>query len=114
MRARNIKVTFEIPIPVNERDLNGVAFSKEAIEQAYKDNIKDIPIGIYDRDANFIPVGNVHDTELLVDYKGNMCWKVSGIIFYGGTKEFIKELNYNNSQREVTDFYVTGIGICQD
>ena len=114
MRTKNIKVTFEIPIPVNERDLNGVIFSKEAIEKAYKDAIKDIPIGVYDRDNNFIPVGNVHDTELLEDYRGNMCWKVSGIIFYGGTEEFIGELNYNNSQREVTDFRVTSIGICQD
>ena len=114
MRAKNIKVTFEIPIPVNERDLNGVIFSKEAIEKAYKDTIKDIPIGVYDRDANFIPVGNVHDTELLVDYKGNICWKVSGTIFYGETAGFIRELNYNGSQLEVTDFRVTGIGISQD
>ena len=114
MRVKNIKVTFEIPIPINERDLNGVIFSKEAIEKAYKDTIKDIPIGVYDRDANFIPVGNVHDTELLEDYRGNMCWKVSGIIFHGETEGLIRELNYNSYQQEVTDFRVTGIGICQD
>lgn len=31
MRTENIKVTFEIPIPVDTPDLNGVTYSKEAL-----------------------------------------------------------------------------------
>ena len=36
MRTENIEVSFKIPIPVDKPDLNGVIYSKEAIETPIK------------------------------------------------------------------------------
>lgn len=87
MRSENIKVKFTIPFPCEKPDLNGNVYTKEAIENACK-NLKNIPIGIYDDDGQFIPIGVTQDTRLIKDGDSFVLSGV-GSIFHGGTDEMI-------------------------
>lgn len=107
MRAKNIKVTFKIPIPVNEPDLNGVIYSKEAIRNAYK-NVKDIPIEMPNNDGQFFPIGVAQEVELIEDENGMHITGV-GFIWHGGTEESVEI-----KDGKVTGFKVNGIGIAKE
>ena len=106
MRTENIEVTFKIPIPVDEPDLNGMIYSKEAIKNAYK-NVKDIPIEIPCNDGQFFPIGVAQDIELIEDENGMYITGV-GLVWHGGTNESaeIKDC-------KVTSFKVNSIGIAK-
>ena len=107
MRAENIKVTFEIPIPVDKPDLNGVIYSKEAIREAYK-NVRDIPIEIPCSDGKFLPIGVAQEVELIEDKNGMYITGV-GLVWRGGTEESVEMIN-----DKVTSFHISGIGISKD
>lgn len=107
MRTENIKVTFEIPIPVNKPDLNGVIYSKEAIRNAYK-NVKDIPIEMPSNDGQFFPIGIAQEVELIEGENGMHITGV-GLIWHGGTEESVEMVD-----DKVTSFHVCGIGIAKE
>ena len=107
MRTENIEVTFKIPIPVDEPDLNGVIYSKEAIRNAYK-NIKDIPIEIPNNDGQFFPIGVAQDIKLIEDENGVYITGV-GLIWHGGTDE-----SAEIKDGKVTSFKVNCIGIAKE
>ena len=107
MRLENIEVTFKIPIPVNEPDLNGVIYSKEAIRNAYK-NVKNIPIEIPCNDDQFLPIGVVQEVELIENEDGMYITGI-GLIWYGGTDE-----SAEIKDGKVTSFKVNCIGIAKE
>lgn len=103
MRTENIKVTFKIPIPVDEPDLNGMIYSKEAIK-----NVKDIPIEIPFNNGQFLPIGVAQEVELIEDENGVYITGV-GLIWYGGTEE-----SAEIKDGKVTSFKVNSIGIAKE
>ena len=107
MRTENIKVTFQIPIPIYKPDLDGVVYSKKAIRNAYK-NVKNIPIEIPNNDGEFFPIGVAQEVELIEDDNGMYITGV-GLIWRGGTEESVELVN-----GKVTSFHVRGIGISKD
>lgn len=108
MRTENIKVTFKIPIPVDKPDLNGVIYSKEAIRNAYKKNVKDISIEIPNNDGEFFPIGVAQEVELIEDENGMYVTGV-GLVWHGGTEESVEI-----KDGKVTSFKVNGIGIAKE
>ena len=63
MRTENIKVTFEIPLPINKPDENGVIYTKKSWEEAVK-NVAGQPICITNSDGYSMPVGVIQEMEL--------------------------------------------------
>lgn len=107
MRTENIKVTFEIPIPVDTPDLNGVTYSKKAIRNAYK-NVKNVPIEIPCSDGQFLPIGVAQEVELIEDENGIHIIGI-GLVWHGGTEENVKI-----KDGKVTNFKINGIGIAKE
>ena len=107
MRVGNIRVKFEIPFNLNEPDLNGTIYTKEAVENAYKD-VKNIPIGIHDEDGRFIPLGVSQEVELIESEDGILI-KGVGLIFHGGTNESVEITN-----GKVTKMDATAVGIAKE
>ena len=107
MRSENIEVAFKIPIPVNEPDLNGIIYSKEAIRNAYK-NINNIPIEIPNNDGERFPIGVAQEVKLIENEDGMYITGV-GLIWHGGTDE-----SAEIKDGKVTSFKVNGIGISKD
>lgn len=102
MRVGNIMVKFEIPFNFNEPDLNGNIYTKEAVENAYKD-VKNIPIGIHNEDGRFIPLGVSQEVELIGSEDGILIRGV-GLIFHGGTNELVEITNGKITKMDVTAF----------
>ena len=107
MRTENIEVTFKIPIPVNEPDLNGIIYSKEALKNAYK-NVKNIPIEISNNDGERFPIGVAQEVELIEDENGMYITGI-GPIWHGGTDE-----SAEIKDGKVTSFKVNCIGIAKE
>lgn len=107
MRTENIKVTFEIPIPVDKPDLNGFIYSEEAIRNAYK-NVKNIQIEIPCSDGQFLPSGVAQEVELIEDENGMYITGV-GLVWHGGTDESVEMVN-----DKVKSFHVRGVGIAKE
>ena len=107
MRSENIEVSFKIPIPVDNPELNGVIYSKDAIKNAYK-NVKDIPIEMPCSDGQFLPVGVAQEVELIEDENGMHITGV-GLVWHGGTEESVETVN-----DKVTSFHVRGVGISKE
>ena len=81
MSVKNIEVKFTIPLHCEKPDLNGNVYTKEAIENAYN-NLKNIPIIIYDDDCKFIPIGVTQDISLIKD-GDSFVFSGAGLIFHG-------------------------------
>lgn len=107
MRTENIRVKFEIPFNLNKPDLNGIIYTKEAVENAYKD-VKNIPIGIHDDSGRFIPLGVSQEVELIESNDGILI-KGMGLIFHGGTNESVEI-----TDGKVTKMHVDAIGIAKE
>ena len=103
MRTENIKIKFEIPLKVDRPDLNGTIYTREAIKNAFK-NVKDVPIGIYNDEGCFIPIGVSQEVEL-IENENNFFVKGIGLVFYGGTGESV-----DIEDGKVTQMNITAIG----
>lgn len=103
MRTENIKIKFEIPLKVDRPDLNGIIYTKEAIKNAFK-NVKDVPIGIYNDEGYFIPIGVSQEVELIGN-ENNFFVRGIGLVFYGGTGESVEI-----EDGKVTQMNITAIG----
>lgn len=99
MRTENIKVKFEIPFNVNNPNSNGTIYTKEAIKNACQD-VTNIPIGIHDKEGQFIPLGISQEIEF-IESGDDIIIKGIGLIFHGGTNESV----------EITDGRVTKMDI---
>ncbi len=78
-----IKVTFSIPVPIDEPDDNGVSFTKEAIINAVKNFKKDVPLVVgYNKNDKLI--GVIKSISYLEETNNMLA---DGIIFFGGTNE---------------------------
>lgn len=84
MRIKNIKISLELPVPSNEPDENGFLYSEAAIIKACK-NANGKPLIIYNAKNERVPIGTASN----VRYKnGNIL--VDGVLWYGGTMEYVK------------------------
>lgn len=112
MRTENIEVKLIIPFPVSYPDMNGVIYSKEAIEKAVSTLRKGLPIIYRDNnsDADSVVVGyTIGDSHIVTWDKDNGICKITvdGVIRYGGTECVVKFSEGNL----VKDFEIVGFGI---
>lgn len=103
MRAKIIKTSLEIPVPINEPDDNGIIYTEEAIINACKDS-NNQPIIMYlpNGESKIIGVANKVRYE-----SGNIF--VDGTIFYGGTEESVL---FNDNKR-IISMSISGFGISE-
>lgn len=110
MRLENIEVTFKKKLPINEPDDNGIMYTKEAIQNAYKEaqSRNGLPIEFPNDKGEFIPIGSIHGIELIED-NGEMYVEGYGIIYHGGTEE-----NVEVNNKIVSSFSITGVGVASE
>lgn len=101
MRSKYIKTSFEIPIPIEKPDLNGVVYTEKAIIEACK-NANNLPIVMYDSD-NTTRVAGV---ATHVKYKSGYIL-VDGYLNYGGTEETV----LFDDDNKITSMEIVSIGI---
>lgn len=111
MRLGNLKAQFAITIPIGCPDLNGVCYSKEAVEKAIADLDKNIPI-VYKGDTQDQEVILGHtvgeSASVLWDDELQVCEVViNGNIYYGGAECFINEIENG----AVTAFSISSFGL---
>lgn len=110
MRTENIEVKFTIPIPIDKPDLNGVIYTKEAIEKAINNFPTNLPIMYMDNEeTDGKIIGFTGDHHIVTyDSENQVCKvEVDGRIFYGGTGCIVNEIQ----DGKVKDFRITTIGI---
>lgn len=110
MRLENIEVIFKKKLPINEPDDNGIMYTKEAIQNAYKEaqSRNGLPIEFPNYKGEFIPIGSIHGIELIED-NGEMYVKGYWIIYHGGTEE-----NVEVNNKIVSSFSITGFGVARE
>lgn len=110
MRLENIEVTFKKKLPINEPDGNGIMYTKEAIQNAYKEaqSRNGLPIEFLNDKGEFIPVGVTQELEL-IEEDGEMYISGCGLIFHGGTEENVKIDN-----KIVSSFSIAGFGMARE
>jgi tetrahydromethanopterin S-methyltransferase subunit F len=93
MRVKSIKISLEIPVPLNELDKNGVVYTEEAISKSCE-NTKNLPIIVYDRNNQAKVVGVAE----FIKYKNGIIL-ADGRLFFGGTEE---EVFFDDSSRIIS------------
>lgn len=68
MRTENIEAIFTMQTLLDKPNLNGIIYSKDVIENAYK-NAKNIPKILNDK-REILPIGVRHGVELVYDKNG--------------------------------------------
>lgn len=101
MRAKYIKTSLEIPVPINKPDLNGVVYTEKAIKDAC-DNAKDLPIILYDSDSKT----KIKGIAEKVKYENGHIL-VDGYLFYGGTEESV----IFDDENKIISMELKGFGI---
>ena len=90
MRTDNINITMKMPLSVNNPDRNGVMYSKEAFKKAFED-VNGRPLEVLLIKGNRTPIGVIQDITYVEDEFGDYAL-VNGRIMYGGTCEYIQDL----------------------
>lgn len=90
MRTDNINITMKMPLPVNNPDRNGTMYSKEAFQKAFED-AKDKPLEVLLNNGTRAVIGTIQDMSYVEDEFGDYAL-VNGRIMYGGTCEYIEDL----------------------
>ena len=115
MRTENIKVKITIPIPFDRPDLNGVSYSKEAIERMTQQMHINNPIVFRTNEEDNPKVighttGNFQEEDF--DYENGVCkFTINGIIYYGGMDIVVNKFHKDeNGVAVIDDFRITGIG----
>ena len=100
-------MTFCIPIPYDKPGLNGVIYTKEAVEKAITDMQSGMPI-VYRGDVsqNDVCLGvTTGDKEVKFDDDSHVCeLTVAGIIRFGGTDCMAETNNGVVSSMKITSF----------
>lgn len=103
MRCEKIKITYTIPVKINEPDLHGVIYTEEAVINACK-NACNAPIIQFDSEGNEIVIGVATD----VKYSDGYIW-VEGYSWCGGTNDRFCEIDY----KTVKSYVIKSIGLCK-
>ena len=98
MRTDNINITMKMPLPVNNPDRNGVMYSKEAFK----------PLEVLLNNGNRTPIGVIQDITYVEDEFGDYAL-VNGRIMYGGTCEYIQDLEKVSGV--ITSMTLASVGI---
>ena len=107
MRTDNINITMKMPLPVNNPDRNGVMYSKEAFKKAFED-VNGRPLEVLLNDGNRTPIGVIQDITYVEDEFGDYAL-VNGRIMYGGTCEYIQDLEKVSGV--ITSMTLASVGI---
>lgn len=107
MRTDNINITLKMPLPINNPDRNGVMYSKEAFQKAFED-AKNKPLEILLNNGSRTPVGVIQDITYIEDEFGDYAL-VNGRIMYGGTCEYIQDLEKVSGV--ITSMTLASVGI---
>ena len=107
MRTDNINITMKIPLPVNNPDRNGVMYSKEAFKKAFED-VNGKPLEVLLNNGNRTPIGVIQDMSYVEDKFGDYAL-VNGRIMYGGTCEYIQDLEKTSGV--ITSMTLVSVGI---
>lgn len=107
MRTDNINITMRMPLPVNNPDRNGVMYSKEAFKKAFKD-VNGRPLEVLLNDGNRTHIGVIQDITYVEDEFGDYAL-VNGRIMYGGTCEYIQDLEKVSGV--ITSMTLASVGI---
>lgn len=113
MRTNNIEVKFTIPIPYGKPDLNGVCYTKEAIENAIKNYKSKLPILFQANENDSIHLFGATDNTIYStewDDENQVCrFTLDGVIFYGGADIVVNEIQ----DGKITDFEFRGFGLSE-
>jgi len=113
MRSSNSEVSFVIKFPVGRPDINGVIYTREAVDGALKSMPDKLPIIDLKNDGEERVIGATSSKPYAVqfDEANGVCrFTIDGTIFFGGTSCIV---NAMNDAGEITDFTFTGIGISE-
>jgi len=105
MRANNVKISMEIPVPFNNTDDNGVMYSDRAFKDACEDAVGQ-PIEIINNDGSSTVVGVATEIYYVTDEVNGDYIRVNGSLFYGGTSE---QVSINKGM--VTDVRLNSFGV---
>ena len=106
MRTNNIKVTINMPLPVDKPDKNGVIYSKEALTNAFA-NARNKPLITYTSEGVQVPIGIINGATIYEEEQLHA--EIRATVFFGGTCEEITK----DSNDIVTEMTITGIGLCK-
>lgn len=113
MRTNNIKVKLTIPISYDKPDLNGVCYTKEAIENAIKNYDSKLPILYQANERDSIHLIGVTDNTIYFiewDDENQVCrFTIDGVIFYGGADIMVNKIQ----DGKITDFEFRGFGLSE-
>lgn len=101
VRTTNIKVSLEIPVPIDKPDKNGVIYTEDAIKKACE-NAKGLPIILYNSDNSTKTIGITDD----VQYENGYIL-TTGTLRYGGTEEQV----VFNDENKIMSMEIVGFGI---
>lgn len=110
MRCKNIKISLEIPVKVNEPDGNGIVYTEEVIKKACE-KAGSKPIMQYNGNSHekcgfpSIPARQVIGVVDKAEYRDGKIL-VEGRAFYGGTEEQV-----DIKDGKVVSMSITGFGI---
>lgn len=112
MRLDNLKIQLAIFIQFGRPDMNGVRYSREAVEKAIASFNGELPIIYRDNDTikDGVIIGNTigETCSVLWDDKQQVCEViVNGNLHYGGTECIVNEIR----DGVVTDFSIVSVGL---
>lgn len=107
MRTDNINITMKMPLPVNNPDRNGVIYSKEAFQKAFED-VNGKPLEVLLNNDTRAVIGVIQDITYVEDEFGDYAL-VNGRIMYGGTCEYIEDLEKVSGV--ITSMTLASVGI---
>ena len=115
MRTKNINIKITISIPYTQPDLNGVQYSKEAVQQMMQQLQVNKPIIFRpNEDDNPKLIGQTIGStqELDIDYENGVCkLTIDGIIYCGGADIKVNEFHQENGSNVVIDnFDIDSVG----
>lgn len=105
MRASNVKISMEIPVPFNCADENDVMYSNRSFEEACNEATGK-PIEIINSDGSSTVVGVATEVTYIKDDTNGDYIHVTGTLYHGGTSEQV-----NIDKGVVTDVKLSSIGI---
>lgn len=112
MRSKMLKTSIEIEFPFNKPDLNGVMYTKEAVENAVN-NFSKVPIIFSSNDGESKIIGStIGDSyAVTVDEENGVCkFTVDGVIYSGGTECINVEFNLED---KIDSFEICSIGFSE-
>lgn len=105
MRTQNIKVTIDMPIPINRPDLNGYVYTEEAVLAATK-NISGKPLRYNDE-----IIGTIEAAYISSVADDHMNLRVFGIIPFGGT--WCHHVQLAEDGETITSYEIQGVGFSE-